>query len=107
VRRVGDALIPTHPRHPGGSRVEDALGCGQRGVIAVNVELATDCTGECFVHKQIVAKMFNIVARMFNIVARMFNIVARMFNTCRAEYLQRGAASSPCLKAAVSAAQCR
>ncbi len=52
MRRVGigDALIPAHPRDPGGGLIEGALRRGQCCIVALNVELETDGAGERFGH---------------------------------------------------------
>src|SRR5262249_852949 len=44
--RVGDVLVPAHPRNPRGCRVAGFLRSGNRRVMAVDVELATDCPNE-------------------------------------------------------------
>jgi hypothetical protein len=60
VRHVGisNALRPTHLRNPGRRRVEGALGRGQDGFLAVDVQFDADGTGEWLVHEQSVAQMF-------------------------------------------------
>jgi hypothetical protein len=55
MRGVGDAFIPAHPRNPCCGGIEGALCRGECRVMAVNVQLATDCASECFAHTDSIA----------------------------------------------------
>src|SRR5260221_6480688 len=53
---IRDPLIPTHRSDPGCSFVEMLLRLLQRRIMAVYVELDTDSSSECFVHKRSIAE---------------------------------------------------
>src|SRR5215813_7445264 len=79
---IGDALVPAHPSNPGRRRVEGALCRGQQQFVALNIQLAADGAGESCAHR----------------------------DTCCHSLVEteRGSgASSPCLKAGVSAPHVR